>query len=71
MISHILRETEASEQDEDDGSVLRIETGHNLKGTYYNKEGTGITFTVELQYAINSVAIAGMALASSAALLAF
>ena len=68
----IVRLIERDEQTEDDGSIQRIENGRSLKGTYYQKDGTGINFTVELQGAINSlVGCIGLTLASSALLLAF
>jgi len=68
----IQRVIERDEQTEDDGSIERIEYGRSLKGTYYQKDGTGISFTVELTGAMNSLAAAaGVALASTALLLAF
>ena len=71
-IVEIQRLIERTEQTEDDGSIERIETGRSLKGTYYQKDGTGISFTVELTGAMNSLAAAaGVALASTALLLAF
>ena len=71
-IVKIQRLIERTEQTEDDGSIERIETGRSLKGTYYQKDGTGISFTVELTGAMNSLAAAaGVALASTALLLAF
>ena len=71
-IVEIQRVIERDEQTEDDGSIERIETGRSLKGTYYQKDGTGISFTTELTGAMNSLAAAaGVALASTALLLAF
>ena len=71
-IVEIQRLIERTEQTEDDGSIERIETGRSLKGTYYQKDGTGISFTTELTGAMNSLAAAaGVALASTALLLAF
>jgi len=68
----IQRVIEKTEQTEDDGSIERIETGRSLKGTYYQKDGTGISFTVELTGAMNSfAAAAGVALATTAMLLTF
>ena len=68
----IQRLIERDEQTETDGTIERIETGRSLKGTYYQKDGTGINFTVSLQGAMNSLAAAaGLAIASSACLLAF
>ena len=69
---YIQRLIEREEQTETDGSVVRIETGRSLKGAYYQKDGTAISFTVELQGAMNSlVAAAGLVLASSVMLLTF
>ena len=69
---YINRLIEREEQTETDGSVVRIETGRSLKGAYYQKDGTAISFTVELQGAMNSlVAAAGLVLASSVMLLTF
>ena len=71
-IVEIQRLIERTEQTEDDGSIERIENGRSLKGTYYQKDGTGISFTTELTGAMNSLAAAaGVALASTALLLAF
>ena len=68
----IQRLIEKEEQTETDGTIERIETGRSLKGTYYQKDGTGINFTVSLTGAMNSLtAAAGLALATSACLLAF
>ena len=68
----IQRLIEREEQTETDGTIERIETGRSLKGTYYQKDGTGINFTVSLTGAMNSLtAAAGLALATSACLLAF
>ena len=39
---------ERSEQTTTDEDVIRIEAGRSLKGTYYTREGTGISFTTEL-----------------------
>ena len=71
-IVKIQRKIEKTEQTEDDGSIERIETGRSIKGTYYQKDGTGISFTTELTGAMNSLAAAaGVGLASTALLLAF
>ena len=69
---YINRLIEKSEQTLDDGTIVRIESGRSLKGAYYQKDGTAISFTVELQAALNSlVAAAGLAIASTALLISF
>ena len=69
---YINRLIEKTEQTLDDGTVVRIESGRSLKGAYYQKDGTAISFTVELQGALNSlVAAAGLAIASTALLISF
>ena len=63
---------EREEQTEDDESVIRIEAGRSLKGTYYTRDGTGISFTTELQRAMLSYsASVGLLVASCATLMAF
>ena len=63
---------EREEQTEDDESVIRIEAGRSLKGTYYTRDGTGISFTTELQGAMLSYsASVGLLVASCATLMAF
>ena len=44
----IVRLIEETEQTNDDASIERIETGRSLKGAYYQKDGTGVSFTIEL-----------------------
>ena len=69
---YINRLIEKTEQTLDDGTVVRIESGRSLKGAYYQKDGTAISFTVELQGALNSlVTAAGLAIASTALLISF
>ena len=45
---YINRLIEKTEQTEADGSIVRIEAARSLKGAYYQKDGTAISFTVEL-----------------------
>ena len=44
----IVRLIEEEEQTTDDASITRIETGRSLTGAYYQKDGTGVSFTIEL-----------------------
>lgn len=68
----IVRKIEEEEQTTDDQEIVRIETLRELKGTYYQKDGTGINFTVELLGAMSSqIAALGITIASTAVLLAF
>ena len=39
---------EQEEQTTSDESIIRIEAGRSIKGTYYTRDGTGISFTTEL-----------------------
>lgn len=68
---YIVRKIEEDEQTTEDQEIIRIENTRELKGTYYQKDGTGINFTVELLGAMSSQIAAGIALASSALLLTF
>ena len=69
---HIRRLIEKTEQTNSDGTIVRIETGRSLKGTYYQISTTGIIFTVTLEGALNSlVGVAGITLAACTTLLAF
>ena len=47
-IAYVQRLIEKDEQTDTDETVIRIEAGRSLKGTYYQKDGTGINFTVDL-----------------------
>ena len=63
---------ERTEQTTTDEEVIRIEAGRSLKGTYYTRDGTGISFTTELQGAMPSfVASVGLLVASCATLMVF
>ena len=63
---------EREEQTTTDESVVRIEAGRSLKGTYYTREGTGISFTTELQAALYGVECSvGLIIASCAMMLSF
>ena len=44
----VQRIIEKDEQTDTDETVIRLEAGRSLKGTYYQKDGTGINFTVDL-----------------------
>ena len=67
----LLRETLKEEQTDDDGSVVRIEAGRSLSGTYYTNSGSAVNFEVTLEGAVSLVGFAGIALASSITMLAF
>ena len=47
-IAYVQRLIEKDEQTDTDETVIRLEAGRSLKGTYYQKDGTGINFTVDL-----------------------
>ena len=70
---YILRETLDEEVTLDDGSVVRIEAGREIFGTYYSADNTPIGFDYVLgSGALNNlVAATGLALASFSALMAF
>jgi len=66
---YITRLIERDEQTEDDQSIIRIEKLRELKGTYYQKDGTGINFTITLESAMHSLTtFAGITLAAIGAL---
>ena len=68
----IYRKIERDEQTNDDNSIIRIEAGRSIKGTYYTKEGTSINFTTELQGAMSGlVSSVGLLIATSVVLLSF
>ena len=46
--AYVQRLIEQDEQTDTDETVIRLEAGRSLKGTYYQKDGTGINFTVDL-----------------------
>lgn len=46
--AYVQRLIEKDEQTDTDETVIRLEAGRSLKGTYYQKDGTGINFTVDL-----------------------
>jgi len=63
---------ETTEQTTTDESVIRIEAGRSIKGTYYTKDATSIDFTTELKSAMFGVkATVGLLIASCATLLTF
>ena len=70
---YILRETPEDEETLDDGSVVRIDTGRVLLGTYYDRSLDAINFTIEVASgAISGLfTAAGLALASFTTLMAF
>ena len=71
-IVYMNRIIERDEQTDTDETIVRIEAGRSLKGTYYTREGTGISFTTELQSALFGVqASAGLIIASCVTLLYF
>ena len=37
-----------TEQTREDQTVIRIEAGRSIKGTYYTRDTSGITFTTQL-----------------------
>ena len=68
----IQRKIEREEQTLTDGSIIRIEAGRSLVGTYYNKDTTGIKITVTLAHAAHGLVVtAGLIMASCATLLTF
>lgn len=71
VVIELLRETEKSEQTDDDGSVVRIEAGRSLSGTYYSSTGSAVNFEVTLTNAVSLVGLAGLCLATSITMLAF
>ena len=46
--AYVQRIIEKDEQTDADETIIRIEAARSLKGTYYQKDGTGINFTVDL-----------------------
>lgn len=71
-LAYVQRLIEQDEQTDTDETVIRLEAGRSLKGTYYQKDGTGINFTVDLQSAISSlVGATGLAIAATVSLLTF
>ena len=71
-IAYVQRLIERDEQTDADETVVRLEAGRSLKGTYYQKDGTGINFTVDLKSAMSGlVGATGLAIAASITLLTF
>ena len=71
-VVYVQRLIEKDEQTDTDETVVRLEAGRSLKGTYYQKDGTGINFTVALKSAMSGlVGATGLAIAASIPLLAF
>ena len=69
---YIQRHIQNAEQTLDDGTIVRMEAGRVLKGTYYQNDGTAILFSTTLLGAMQSfVSVAGITIASSVAMLAF
>ena len=70
--AYVQRLIEKDEQTDTDETVVRIEAGRSIKGTYYQKDGTGINFTVDLKSAMSGlVGATGLAIAASITLLTF
>ena len=69
--AYIKRLIKESEQTDEEGTIERIENGRSIKGSYYQRDGTGVNFTVELTGAYSNVSAVGIILASFVTLLAF
>lgn len=67
----LIRETLKTEQTNDDGSVVRIEAGRSLSGTYFDQDGSPTSFEITLENAVSLAGVAGAMLASSICLLSF